>query len=65
MSALPPIADIDQTIADVRFVPIAAICSAANISLFDDFVSAGKHRWRHGEAERFGYLEVDNHLNFR
>ena len=23
MSALPPIADIDQTIADVRFVPIS------------------------------------------
>jgi hypothetical protein len=27
MSALPPKADIDQTIADVRFVPIADIAA--------------------------------------
>jgi hypothetical protein len=34
MSALPPKADIDERDLDVRFVPKAGSCAAANISLF-------------------------------
>src|SRR5262249_49161367 len=28
----------------------------------DDLVGAGKDRWRHGQAERLGGLEVQDHL---
>src|SRR6516164_5434578 len=31
-------------------------------SLLDHFVGGGKQRWRNGEAERRGGLEVDDHL---
>jgi hypothetical protein len=33
--------------------------------LFDHLIGAGKQRGRHGEAERFGGLEVDCQLEFR
>src|SRR2546426_3309027 len=29
-------------------------------SSFDDLVGAGEDRWRHGEAERFSGLEIDD-----
>ena len=38
MSALPPKADIRQRNCNVRFVPKADSCTAANFSLFDYFV---------------------------
>jgi len=33
--------------------------------LFDDLVGAGENRWRHGEAELLGGLEVDHQLEGR
>ena len=42
--------------AHVRFVPIA------DIRLFDHLISARQQRRRHGEAERLGGLQVDDHL---
>src|SRR6516162_1344261 len=51
MSALPPKADIGTQPCDVCFVPKADIRQAANSSLFDHLVGAGKQRLRHGEAE--------------
>jgi hypothetical protein len=38
MSALPPKADIETQPRDVRFVPKADSCGAANTSLFDHLV---------------------------
>ena len=38
MSALPPKADIAECDGDVRFVPKADICNAANSCLFDHLV---------------------------
>src|SRR5260370_23178189 len=32
---------------------------------FNDFVGAGEDRWRHGEAERPGGLEIDDQLECR
>ena len=44
-----------EGLAHVRFVPIADIAA-----LFDHLVGAGEQRWRNGEAERLGGLEVDH-----
>ena len=42
MSALPPKADIRRETFDVRFVPIAAICTAANGTVFDHLIGSDK-----------------------
>jgi hypothetical protein len=31
-------------------------------SLFDHLISAGDQRWRHGQADRLGSLEIDDKL---
>ena len=62
MSALPPKADIGTQSRDVRFVPKADICSAANFSLFDHLVGGGEQGLRHGETKRFGRFEIDHQL---
>jgi hypothetical protein len=59
MSALPPKADIDRRLWNVRFVPIAAICS------FDYLVGAGEQGYRHGNPERLDGLKIDDQLDFR
>jgi hypothetical protein len=51
MSALPPKADIGTQSRNVRFVPKADICSAANSSLFDHLVGTGDYRRWYREAE--------------
>src|SRR5262245_3873894 len=55
MSALHPKADMCGATSDVCFGPIADITLS-----FDHLVGARKHGGRHGEAERFGGLEVDD-----
>src|SRR5262245_64387271 len=60
-SGLPPRADIVDALSHFRFVPTSDICTAANFSLFDHFVGAGKEGGRRSfEAERFLRLEVDH-----
>jgi hypothetical protein len=41
MSALPPKADIADAMRNVRFVPKADICTAAEEALFDHLVGEG------------------------
>ena len=65
MSALPPKADITKCDWNVRYVPKADICSAANSSLFDHLVGASKHRLRNCEFYCFGSLEIDYKLVLR
>jgi hypothetical protein len=36
--------------------------TAANIALFDQFVSGGEQRWWHDKAEYLGALEVDHQM---
>ena len=64
MSALPPKADMEQQGGDVRFVPKADICGAANSTLFDHLVGARQQRLRDGDAERFRRLEIDRQFKF-
>ena len=47
MSALPPKVDIGTKPRNVRFVPKADICGAANNALFDHLVGAAEQRLRH------------------
>ena len=64
MSALPPKADIDGPQRDVRFVPEADFCAAANNALFDHLVGAGEQRRWYGEAKRFCGSEVYREFEF-
>jgi hypothetical protein len=64
MSALPPKADMCSATRDVRFGPKADSCGAAKRSLFDHSVSAGDQGSRHYDAQRFGELHIDRHLEF-
>ena len=59
MSSLPLKADMCSAAQDVRFGPIADIAQ-----LFDDFIGAILYRLRHGDAERFRGLEVEQQLYF-
>ena len=61
MSALPPIADMCSAPAHVRFVPIADYFSTHS---FYHFVGTVLNRLRHGDAQRFRGLEVDDQLDF-
>ena len=45
----------------VHLVPIGDV----RRRLFDHFVSLSEQRWRHGEAERLGSLEVDDQIKLR
>ena len=47
-----------------RYVPIADISSAANCTLLDHLVGAGKKRWRHREAERLAVVRSMTRSNF-
>ena len=64
MSALPPKADMVQHDRDVRFVPIADICSTANSSLFDHLVGPGKQRRRNIKTKRARGLQIDDKIKF-
>jgi len=64
MSALSPKADIAGRRLDVRFVPKADICGAANSSLFDYLVSAGKQRRRNINTKRARGLQIDDKIKF-
>ena len=63
MSALPPKADIGTQPRDVRFVPKADSCTAANWRLFDHLIGAAKQRKRYAQTEVLGSFQVDNKLD--
>ena len=51
-----------STIRDVRFVPKADSCTAANSRLFDHLVGNGQHTGRNGEAKRPRSFQIDHEL---
>ena len=55
----PPKADMCGATVHVRYGPEADITRS-----FDHLVGARKHGGRHGEAERFGGLKVDDQFKF-
>ena len=61
MSALPPIADIDRLLGNVRFVRWLSRQPIPDIS-FDQFVCTGKERRWKIEANALGGLEISNKL---
>jgi hypothetical protein len=58
MSALPPKADMCSAIAYVCFGPEADSCTAANPSLFEDFVGTREQRNGYLYPDRFCGLEI-------
>ena len=64
MSALPPKADMVQHDCDVRFVPKADICGAANCNLFDHFVGRGEQRRRNSHAKGLCTFEIEREYKF-
>jgi len=57
-SGLPHIADMERASRHVADGPKAEVA----LVLLDDLVGGGEKRWRHGEAERLGGLEVQDRL---
>src|SRR5215469_11253647 len=65
MSALPPKADIGTQSRNVRFVPKADSCTAANgASSFNQLIGAVEQLRRDGQTKRFCGLQVDDQLEF-
>ena len=64
MSASPPKADMVQHNRDVRFVPKADLCDAANSRLFDHLVCEQLDRVGHLDPECLGSFQVDDELEF-
>src|SRR6516162_4255597 len=64
MSALPPKADIGTQSWNVRFVPKAEICGAANCSLFDHLVGRGEQRRRNSHAKGLCTFEIKCEYKF-
>jgi hypothetical protein len=64
MSAFPPIATVERTCEEVRFVPTRDSSIAAKSFLFDHLVCADKQEGRHSKAEFLGRLQIDNQLKF-
>src|SRR6516165_2963170 len=64
MSALPPKADIGTQSWNVRFVPKADICGAANCNLFDHFVGRGEQRRRNSHAKGLCTFEIEREYKF-
>ena len=62
MSALPLKADIASLARNVRFVPKADSCTAANDQLSNRLVGYRQHFRRHFDAERSSRLQVDGGL---
>src|SRR6516225_11260218 len=64
MSALPPKAGIGTQPLNVRFVPKADSCTAANSALFNHLIGGHLHDQRHGKTKPLGGLEIDHELEF-
>jgi len=58
MSALPPKADIGNSVWKCPLSATTDSCSAANQQLFNHVVGASEHQWRHVEAQRLGGFEI-------
>ena len=51
---------ISEPVATSRLCHEQPHASQRIAALFDHLVSTGEQRWRHGETERLGRLEVDH-----
>jgi hypothetical protein len=57
-------ADMIEHLRDVRFVPKADSCSAANLRLFDHLVGAGEQRRWDIDAKRTCSLQIEDEFKF-
>ncbi len=61
MSALPPKADIDRDVRNVRFGPQADILDPLNrVASVDNLICSHQHCWRYCQPECFQSLFVDH-----